>query len=524
MRFVGDSVQATPTAALGKEFVEEALRLAAYRSALVVDAHRLRDLVQRSVPWPLVEHAWKALAAAPCVVSRELELPLKRSRADSVASAPTPRAPHHVVVFADPYPKVLQLLRACGEDGGVVCPGAAAAPTDLWLRFGCDALPLWQYSVTSVTCSLASCVGQGRTTNWKVQAANAWVQLALANATDSADVMRALILDTQIGTVSMAVNGLVVSVRCNAGHAHDMKLRTFWVGDHMALYKLTGADGVASQKPERRPCPWCNARPEQLSDLLFAPPVPLTQKPASMVPALPVDQVLPDPLHGLKNVVLNNLREATMRLMEEASVPLSEVEAALVPLESSVSSALRFVRDGLFGPVVELLSGAYGRRVVRGRPYAEVYADLWASLREQVRMLWTEGPVDAAAFRAVSVRFARACTILDVKRTVWLHIWVLHIPPMVERWGTLYHALGHGFEGHNRMVKKHCRCSTKSRWVTPSKAGFATVLEHDNVRLNLVIANARGLVPRRRPVQRYAQGYAAAVADATQKLVGLDFQ
>ena len=42
---------------------------------------------------------------------------------------------------------------------------------------------------------------------------------------------------------------------------------------------------------------------------------------------------------------------------------------------------------------------------------------------------------------------------LKAKATVWGHIWTVHIPQFLSKWGTLYPFVCHGVEGKHRVFK-----------------------------------------------------------------------
>jgi hypothetical protein len=482
---------------------EEALRLCRYRSELCVGSDYLRRTVTRAVSWDLVRAWWRHLASTPIVLSRRMRV---RPRPPGAHALPDPG-----LVFADPAQKLTQLLKAVTSDGGFRCPLPGDPDPQLWLRFGADAVPLWGYSVTSVTVSVASLVGPGRRQSWTEQQAGAWAVLAVCNRGDTGDILQQLISETGIVKLSEDIDGKPWTVQCAEGHVHRVRIRTFWVGDHMFLHKLTGADGVGSTLQFRRPCPWCDAAPADLTELVFARPLQPRPKPDSMT-RLPVDQVLADPLHGLRQVV-NVCVARAMCDWTRVELGAHAADRAMAELDGTITGTLRFVKGRLYGEVVGLLYQVHGARSDLGRAALAV----WETLREQVALLWQPTPLSPAQvdrFSELSRALAVAATTLQLNRTIWLHVWVVHLPQLVRRWGTLYHAIGHGFEGRHRLLKLQVKCSPRSQWKgdgAGAECGFATVVRRDNARLALLTL-PDGPWATREPVARDRRSAAACLA------------
>jgi hypothetical protein len=496
---------------------DEALRVCRYRSDLSVGKHALRQVVTRSVPFALVQLWWTRLCSTTEVLSRSMRVKPPKPGA---LPRPTPG-----MVFADPGAKVDLLLRAIRSDGGFLCPGwpvPAGPDPDLWLRFGADGVPLWGYSVTSVTCSVSSLVTNGARQQWTEQSAAAWALLALGNRGESRDIFYQLVVETGVAALSEQLDGMPWTMRCRLGHDHKVRLCSFWVGDHMFLHKLAGASGVASALPVQHPCPWCDGTPAQTADLGFKLPWPTRPKDRAMV-SLEVRKLLPDPLHGLNNVVNTCVLRATMRLLHGRGH--NPAVKALEGLDGTITGTLRFVKEGLFSRAVREVHEATERS-----PHVGVaYQLLWETLREQVALLWQHAPLDPAQvsrFAHLGAQFRKCAEAVQLQRTMWLHVWAHHVPGLMTTWGTLYHAIGHGFEGRHRLLKLQVRNSTRSSWSADKKTcGFAAVVRRDNARLALLTLPEGAWSARPRCARDHVSlaVYAAAMAAVPKSLRAVSF-
>ena len=73
---------------------------------------------------------------------------------------------------------------------------------------------------------------------------------------------------------------------------------------------------------------------------------------------------------------------------------------------------------------------------------------------------------------------------LKAKPTVWGHIWTVHVPQFLIKWGTLYPFVCHGVEGKHRVFKADLRLSSGNQWKAGT-VGFAQTLQYDRIRWEL---------------------------------------
>ena len=53
---------------------------------------------------------------------------------------------------------------------------------------------------------------------------------------------------------------------------------------------------------------------------------------------------------------------------------------------------------------------------------------------------------------------------LDAPCTLWMHVWICHVPQFLNEWSTLEPFLCHGFEGRWRDLKVEIKLSTHGQW------------------------------------------------------------
>lgn len=106
-----------------------------------------------------------------------------------------------------------------------------------------------------------------------------------------------------------------------------LRLRFFVLGDHMLQYKLLGADGPGSSRPERQACPYCAEPPDVMNDWRSAVSGVVTQaREGAPLQAIHRLQCIPDGMHGAKNILYGVAFAVVRKFMLAAGEPGTEVD------------------------------------------------------------------------------------------------------------------------------------------------------------------------------------------------------
>lgn len=169
-------------------------------------------------------------------------------------------------------------------------------------------------NVTSATISLGNLTRCGQYINWTEQSPEGWGLVGLWKGRDTKDHISQF-LQKCIGEDLNLLNNNVFDIQCHKKHCHILKVKIVVIGDHMSLYKIVGADPPSSSKAERRPCPWCNISPIELKDLKKPILLEINKfNSKSLIDDFPLNQIMPDCLHGLSNIIQTCLLPLTREI------------------------------------------------------------------------------------------------------------------------------------------------------------------------------------------------------------------
>lgn len=104
---------------------------------------------------------------------------------------------------------------------------------------------------------------------------------------------------------------------------------------------------------------------------------------------------------------------------------------------------------------------------------------LWDTFSDICLLLWKKKSVNN--YLELFERFRIVVNSLKIDVTPWLHIFIFHFPFFINLYGEIFLAIGHGFEGRHRILRRHLRNTCQS-----TGDGFAQPLKLDNIRFNLV--------------------------------------
>jgi hypothetical protein len=468
----------------------------------------------RNVPADLAQLRWEHLCRGPAILS--------------LAQSPTPGS----TVFARQLlsQKLLYMLSCMQQQKRLV---TTAWPRDeLWVRVGVDGVRMWKSNVVSISLGPCSVLR-----DLPMHSMYRFGLAAVQRSQETVSALRFLMEDSGIAADMSTLDGSLVDTVDADGISRRVRVRLFVCGDHMALYKLTGARGPSSEADGMECCPYCRLWPSLVRDLSCQPPCPMTEaRPAALVPMPPI-QCPPDAMHGAVNVLHNSLLPRLSQLLaQESGWNASNVRSWLNgflavdvdyvredytmkkvdTLARSIDSAKAFLIErkwsgGMTDTLRSILrdrctvDGAVGR-------VGDTFARCFLALSIQMDIVYLVAPLAPARalFRA-ETDVLRACMVaLECKGTPWVHVWLGHMHQFLDHWGTLYYWLGHGVEGRHRRLKMEVRASTCGQWNRAGTVvGFAHCLRRDNVWWALLAAYAQPRLLGGRVDRRQASVYAA---------------
>ena len=96
----------------------------------------------------------------------------------------------------------------------------------------------------------------------------------------------------------------------------------------MSIYKIVGAHPPSS-KNDKEVCPWCPIKAVEIADLSsdISWLTIGSHKENSMLPELHLSQIVPDPLHGVRRIIVACLLDVSKKLLTEAKYKVSVVES-----------------------------------------------------------------------------------------------------------------------------------------------------------------------------------------------------
>ena len=123
-----------------------------------------------------------------------------------------------------------------------------------------------------------------------------------------------------------------------------------------------------------------------MGDLAKVWPTQDAPKPSTLLPGHRTVQVLPDPMHGLKCIVLTCLLPASKQLLQRRCVPHDSIDS-LINLDvdcedgvTTISAVLQFVRKRAYRPLVAVVHAHYrgeylpGEGAVRGPAIGDAHS------------------------------------------------------------------------------------------------------------------------------------------------------
>ena len=401
-------------------------------------------------------------------------------------------------------------------------------PREIWLRLGIDGVPLWHSNVLAMTMSCCSDLKEDL--HMPQHSPLRHFVFAIMRSMETKENLLALFTAMGLPEALKQLDGAVFIV---GGTLY--RIRVFICGDHMCMYKVCGRDGPGSRRPDKCPCPYCNApAPEVLS--YSAAPRPYIQSPSACFIHIPVLQHAIDCAHGCVNILYTLLLPFAKHFLVESGArnfthrewdelmrglcvdqldPMTHVrgedasanEAVVSALARSITNARNFFKQRLYIQIVDALTIYSSEKVdFEGQSVFawKLLDSLFAHTATIVEVAYTPKPdendivrVETAA--AMSRRIFHAlATNVGVDSTPWGHVWTCHVPQFLRTWGTLYPFLCHGLEGRWRMLKVEVKHSSHGQWKGDSN-GFETVVRYSIAFWKLCAQGVR-LVGRSMPI------------------------
>ena len=85
-------------------------------------------------------------------------------------------------------------------------------------------------------------------------------------------------------------------------------------------------------------------------------------------------------------------------------------------------------------------------------------------------------------FARAAVHLRQVLGKLGAPATTWAHVFCVHLPEFLEKWGTVYPFLCHGVEGRHRFFKADIHLSCGAQWDRKgTTVGFSHVIRLDRI-------------------------------------------
>lgn len=438
-----------------------------------------RDVaIGRKVPWSCIELTWRLLKGPPS------------ERPSSRWAGTFPMA---MVPLATRFRHVMDCMEAGWQQPDWPRQG------ELWVRWGIDGVPRWSVSYITLTMALT-----GKHDLFKLHSVDRFAHAAVMLGGESVDSIQALLGASRMNAEFAALEGSTFVVQ-----GKPLTVRCFILGDHMLQYKVTGANGPGSTLPHRQPCPWCDAPPLEVLDWSAAiQPVHMQPRPHAPLQGIPRDQCVPDAMHGCHNLLHTVVLGAVRQVLQDKGLPATEIERlSSIGLQrredwqldddsakkKSIAQTLQYWREGRFAAMLEAL-----KYHITSRKWLTFQA-IMSDMQGMLGIAYTAEPSLAQVnnFKLMADDLRGRLAYLHAPVTVWGHIWTVHLPQFLARWGSLFPFVCHGVEGKHRVFKADLQLSTGNQWRN-SKWGFAQTLDLDRIRWQLFKCGklARPHVPR----------------------------
>ena len=456
--FVRTTPEGGDPSASSSEIRSECLELCRQRYVTGASRQVTRDGLPRSVPWDLVETTWRRLSTGPDIVCST----------DGTFTTACQMPSQKLKMLMDS-------LQASGRLQSVAWP----RPSGL----GVDGVRLWKSNVVSV--SLAPCsVLDGLPMHSMYRFSLSAVQ----RSQESVAALHYLMQSCGLSEDAVRLNGTVLP------GFPGFTVRVFVCGDHMAQYKLCGANGPGSEHDGMQACPYCAAWPRLTSDLAYVPDAVLDAARPNALVAIPPLQCPPDVMHGAVNVLHNSLlpvlRDSLLGAGWSDTAYCSYVSSILHiadhadllqypkvdTIGRSIDSTLAFFRSRKWLDVLTVLQANVSADVVRG------FRGAFGAMTTMLDIAYDPMPpaADRVRFAEAAATQRQAMQQLGCRCTPWVHVWLGHLRHFLDHWRTLYPFIGHGVESRHRLLKREISRSTCGQW-KGTQVGFAHCLRRDNV-------------------------------------------
>ena len=389
-------------------------------------------------------------------------------------------------------------------------------PGELWIILGIDGVPLWKSHVVAGTLALT-----GTMKSFEAHSPARHFLAFLFRGYDSVVNVKAVFDALDLDNALNDINGTQVQIH-GLGH---YQTRVFPCGDHMISYKINGRDGPRSTRPERTPCTCCDApAPEVLT--YTAPERPYAKSPSAMFQCIPAEQHGIDCAHGMTNMLFGvlmptceahavttkkvavNVWEATLKELTVEEPP-ADNEATTEEVDAtarSITNARHFFQAKAYHKICDLLRVALQGEMKQHNgndvPLHRLLHAMFVHTGTMVNVAYTPKPtasdIQCATRAAQALR--KVLATLEAPATPWGHIWTVHVPQFLLRWGTLFPFLCHGLEGRWSPLKTEIKLCTKGMW-RGAKVGFATVVVYNIVTWAFMCLNM-SLIGRENHVSR----------------------
>ena len=330
---------------------------------------------------------------------------------------------------------------------------------ELWVRLGIDGVPLWKIHVVATTLSMC-----GDLHGYPEHSSKRHFVIRLFRGYDTIDGLRSVLEGIKLDTALAELD----KQHINLPNGQTLRVRVFPMGDHMLQYKVSGRDGPTSTKPERHPCPYCDAPAPEVA-MYAAAPRPYAKSSSALFQSTPVEQHATDVAHGVVNVTytvelpllenclvdksgLSRTEWLAMyaNVAADCGVPstaddeLRNVSSQTDYLERSISNAVSFFMEAKYLSiltVVDIKDKGFTRDY-QGQPVAvpKLLRAMFEHSRTMVKVACTAPPKvkDITDFVSAAKHLRSVLHALGASGTVWGRVWTCDTPQCFVRWGTLY--------------------------------------------------------------------------------------
>ena len=151
----------------------------------------------------------------------------------------------------------------------------------------------------------------------------------------------------------------------------------------------------------------------------------------------------------------------------------------------SIDGTLRYLRQGRFKEMLTAIEG----KITPGRH--ENLKQAYLGLAGMVRVAYLQQPSthDVQLFEDLAKDLRGRLGLLKATGTTWGHIWTVHMPQFLRRWGSIWPFVCHGVEGKHRVFKADLRLSAGNQVNSKGLVGFAHTLDKDRIRWALLGQN-----------------------------------